>query len=164
MLKKRKKKALRPQYLSTGPLPTRLSGRFEGYRLAFSDASQKHRGGLAAILFADMESPPVIATCSVPRVGSNELELKAALFALGEARKHFPGERTALFSDNRDAVDRLDRARENGLGDDPELAGMLRQLNWDELPAATEFFWIRSHASCLGNALADLHAGQAANY
>lgn len=162
MPKRRKRKTVRQQYLSAGPLPTRLAGQFDDHRLIFSDASQKRRGGLAAVLFADPDSLPVIATRSVPLVGSNELELQAVLFALEVARKHFPGEPTALFSDNRDAVDRLGRARENGLNADPELADMLLQLNMDALPATTHFFWIRSHATCLGNALADFHAGQAA--
>lgn len=162
MPKRRKKKAPHPQYLSAGPLPTRLAGQFVDHRLVFSDASQKRQGGLAAILFADPDSLPLIATRSVPLVGSNELELQAALFALKEAGKHFPGDLTALFSDNRDAVDRLGRARENGLDSDPELARMLFQLDMDALPATTRFFWIRSHATCQGNALADFHAGQAA--
>lgn len=163
MPKRRKKKAARPQYLSAGPLPARMADQFVSHRLVFSDASRKRQGGLAAVLFAPPDGLPVIATRSVPLVGSNELELQAVLFAMEEARKYFPGELTALFSDNRDAVDRLCRAKENGLNDDPELAHMLLQLDMDALPAATHFFWIRSHAICLGNVLADFHAGQAAS-
>lgn len=109
-------------------MPLRLAGRFVGCRLIFSDASQKRHGGLAVVMFDDPESAPLVATRRVALVGSNELELQAAIFGLEQAHRHFPGQPVALFSDNQDAIVRLGRARAQGLAQDPALAQMLSDL------------------------------------
>lgn len=162
MAKRRKKKTARAIHLSPGPLPRRLAERFPAGPLVFSDASQLRHGGLAAVLFRDHDSEPLIATQSVPADGSNALELQAALFALGEAHRQFPGLAFVLFSDNRDAVDRLNRAKTAGLAQDPALAAMPGATALDTILAAATICWIRSHATCRGNALADEQARVAA--
>lgn len=159
MAKRRKPKRQRLVYPSPGPLPARLAERFADRLLVFSDASRRIRGGLAAVFFASHEDEPLILTRSVAPAGSNELELQAAVFALQQAREHFPERLPALFSDNRDTVTRLQRALELGLSRDEELA---RLLGADALPAGTLVTWIRSHATCRGNLLADQHAALAA--
>ena len=162
MPRKRKKKPARIIRLSEGPLPPRFAVRYPDKLLVFSDASQRQYGGLAAVIFSCGESEPLISTRRVPVVGSNELELQAALFGLAQARQHFPDRPLALFSDNQDAVTRLDRARTLGLAQDPALSLMLAAL---DLPASLEntaVCWVRGHGNCRGNALADLHAGAAA--
>jgi hypothetical protein len=84
------------------------------------------------------------------------------LFALAQARLHFPGRPLALFSDNRDAIDRLDRACRQGLAADPALAARLAVDNLAGMLALSRFRWVRAHASCRGNLLADRHAALAA--
>lgn len=167
MPKRRKKKIDRPVHLSAGPLPLRLAGRFADRPLVFSDASLKRHGGLAAVIFADPEAPPQVATQTVPAAGSNALELQALLFALATARRQLPaGSPLALFSDNQDAVIRLTRACCDGLAQDAELAEMLGEglgeADADDALAGVEFVWIKGHGSCRGNDLADRHAAGAA--
>lgn len=110
------------------------------------------------MIFADQAGEPLIRTRSVPAIGSNELELLAALFALGEARAQFPARRLALFSDNHDAVTRLSRAATLGVAQDPVLAAICSSSLLD----AASFHWVPGHANCRGNTLADLHAAAAA--
>ncbi len=163
MAKRRKKKQTPVIHLSAGPLPTRLAADFADTPLVFSDASHLRHGGLAAVLFADHESAADIRTRSVASEGSNTLELRAALFALGEAWQAFAARPFALFSDNQDAVSRLQQAQQNGLAQDPALGALASN---DELPhilATARIRWIKSHASCRGNALADEHARLAAS-
>lgn len=160
--RKRKKKIVRVIHQSVGPLPLRLAGRFVGHRLLFTDASRQRHGGLAAVLFDDPDSPPLIATRQVPPFGSNELELLASLFGLEFAQKNHPDQAIALFSDNRDAVDRLNRAKTEGLTDDPALASLLLAAGLAAIPALTSIHWIPGHSSCRGNTLADRHAREAA--
>lgn len=162
MARRRKKPPQRVPPLSAGPLPAKLAARFPVGPWIFSDASKLHRGGLAAVLYRDDVSEPTVATCSVAPVGSNALELLAALFALSEAGRHFPGLGGTLFSDNRDAVDRLQRAKSHGLAADPELATLPEAAGLGELLARIEICWVPGHAACRGNALADLHARAAA--
>lgn len=162
MPRKRKKKTVRVIYQSAGPLPLRFASQFADRLLVFSDASIRRQGGLAAVLFGDADGTPLVATRSMPPAGSNELELQAALFALQQAHQHFPGRQLALFSDNRDAVSRLSRGRERGLLDDPGLVGMLGEHGIPDGLAQASIHWIKSHATCRGNTLADQHAGMAA--
>lgn len=163
MPKRRQKKTPpRVRHLSAGPLPRRLAERHPGGPLVFSDASQLRHGGLAAVLFPDQDSEPTIATRSVPADGSNALELQAALFALGEAHRHFPDRAFTLFADKQDAVVRLNRAKTAGLAQDPALAAMAAATDLATLLAAASICWVQSHATCRGNALADQHARQAA--
>ena len=162
MSKRRKKKIVRVIHQTVGPLPLRLAERFAGDLLVFSDASQKRQGGLAAVLFGDAASAPLISTRSVPLLGSNELELQAALFALSQAQQHFPGRQLALFSDNQDAVARLSRACAQGLAQDPELMRMLAAFDLGTSLAHVAVCWVKGHSSCRGNTLADLHAAEAA--
>lgn len=164
MTGKRKKKVARIPHQSSGPLPLRHAGQFPGHLLAFSDASLQRHGGLAAVLFTDEqpETLPRITSRSVDATGSNELELQAALFALQQAALHFPGRPIALFSDNQDAVGRLNRAREQGLSQDPALARMLRALGLADFPATASIRWIKGHGTCRGNTLADRYAAAAA--
>lgn len=163
MAKRRKKKTPRVIHLSVGPLPLRLAEQFPACPLVFSDASQQGHGGLAVVLYNDASSEPLIVTRRVPVSGSNELELQAALLALAEATRRYPEQPVALFSDNQDAVTRLNRAREHGLKQDPELAGMISPQLTDTVLAHASIRWIPGHSSCRGNALADLHAREAAN-
>lgn len=163
MPRKRQKKVGRPIYLSVGPLPVRLAPGFEGCLLVFSDASLRRQGGLAAVLFADPAAEPLIAVRSVPLQGSNELELQAALFAMAEAGRLFPQRRFALFSDNHDAVLRLQRAIREGLAQDAALAAMLATGGLATALAHAEVHWIRGHGTCRGNVLADQHAALAAS-
>ena len=162
MPRRRKKKILRVIHESEGPLSRRLSSRFVGCRLVFSDASQKRQGGLAAVLFDPQQSEPLVATRSVPLVGSNELELQAALFALALACRHFLGQTFVLFSDNQDAIVRLDRAKVHGLAQDPALARMLTALEISTVFEFASVCWVQGHAGCRGNTLADFHARAAA--
>lgn len=162
MAKRRKKKAAPLIHLSAGPLPPRLAERHADRRLIFSDASQLRHGGLAAVLFADADSEAQVATRSVPVIGSNELELQAALFALEEVGRHFPGQPAALFSDNLDAVTRLGRAKAQGSAQDGALVERFPGLDIDALLLMVDVCWIPGHGRCRGNALADLHARSAA--
>ena len=115
MPRRRKKKIVRVIHPSAGPLPLRLAPLHVGELLVFSDASQKRHGGLAAVLFDKPDGEPRVSTRSVALTGSNELELQAALFALAQAQQHFPARPLALFSDNQDAVARLNRGKTDGL-------------------------------------------------
>lgn len=162
MPRKRKKKIVRLIHQSAGPLPLRYGDRFAGCLLVFSDASLKRQGGLAAVLFSNPESAPLVATRSVPLLGSNELELQAALFALQQAHQHFPGRQLALFSDNQDAVNRLSRGKEQISPGDPDLAQMLAALDIPEALDHASIHWIKGHGTCRGNTLADQHAAAAA--
>lgn len=162
MAKRRKKKPERIIHLSDGPLPPRLAERHAGCRLVFSDASQLRHGGLAAVLFADADSEALVATRRVPPIGSNELELQAALFALQEACQRFPGQPVTLFSDNQDAVTRLSRAKALGMAQDGVLAAMFSGVDIDALLCHASLCWVPGHGRCRGNALADLHARSAA--
>lgn len=162
MAKRRKKKPARPIHLSAGPLPLRLAARFADCRLVFSDASQLRHGGLAAVLFAEADSEPLVATRRVALIGSNELELQAALLGLEQASLHFPGQPVALFSDNQDAVTRLGRAKALGLAQDNVLATRFAGLDIATLLADASICWVPGHSACRGNALADRHARLAA--
>lgn len=163
MPRRRKKKIVRIIHQSAGPLPLRLASQFDGCLLVFSDASQKRHGGLAAVLFDDPESTPLISTRTVPVIGSNELELQAALFGLEQAQQHFPDRQFALFSDNQDAVTRLNRARTLGTTQDPELVQLLAEHGITTALANATICWIKGHSTCRGNTLADLHAAEAAS-
>ncbi len=162
MSKKRKKKVVRTIYPSPGALPPRLLGEYAGCRLVFSDASRQHHGGLAAVLFADNEGEPQVATRRVAPVGSNELELLAAIFALAEADKCFAGEPLALFSDNQPAIQRLSHAWAGGIADDDELATLLASHSLVIAGVNAAFRWVPGHGTCRGNLLADFHARAAA--
>lgn len=158
MPKRRKKKIPPVIHASPGPLPARLAPQFDSLLLVFSDASQKRHGGIAAVLFETADSEALIETRTVALVGSNELELQATLFALEQARHHFPGRALALFSDNHDAVVRLNRYKTAGAAQDPELHRRLNSLTLDD----ARIHWIKGHATCRGNLMADEHAAQAA--
>lgn len=162
MPKRRKKKPARIIQPSAGPLPNRLSGQFTGKLLVFSDASRRKNGGLAAVLYPDSDAGPWIATRSVAPTGSNELELQAALFALQEARQNFPERQIALFSDNRDCVLRLQEALAQDPAEDAELAAMLAERAISLPMAGLLVTWVKSHATCRGNLLADRYAAAAA--
>jgi len=163
MSKRRKKKIVRVIPPSVSPLPVRLAPLYAGYLQVFSDASQKRHGGLAAVLFATPDSDAVVRSRTVPIIGSNELELQATLFALEQARDLFPGRPFALFSDNQDAVLRLNRSKTEGLEQDPTLRQMLGQQELVDTLAKASICWIKGHGSCRGNILADLHAAEAAS-
>ncbi|MGB4062992.1 MAG: RNase H family protein [Azonexus sp.] len=163
MSKRRKKKIVRVIHPSVSPLPLRLAPLYAGHLQVFSDASQKRHGGLAAVLFATPDSDAIIRSRTVPIIGSNELELQATLFALEQARDLFPGRLLALFSDNQDAVIRLNRGKTEGLEQDPALRQMLGQQELVDTLANASVCWIKGHGSCRGNILADLHAARAAS-
>lgn len=149
--------------MSEGPLPARFGDAFAGQLLVFCDASRKRHGGLASVLFSEANALPLTSTRTVPAIGSNELELQAALFALFHAGKHFPQRNLFLFSDNQDAVARLARAKDQGSESDPALASMLPELDLAGALARASFRWLKGHSSCRGNAIADeLAAGAAA--
>ena len=163
MPKRRKNKIVRVIHPSAGPLPLRFAEQYADHLLVFSDASQKRHGGLAAVLFATPGSEALVSTQTVPIIGSNELELQAALFALGEAQRQFPGRRLALFSDNQDAVIRLRRFQEAESAQDPALLQMLEGQGVTCVLKNAAITWIKGHSTCRGNTLADQHAAQAAS-
>lgn len=163
MSKRRKKKIVRVIQPSVSPLPVRLAPLYAGHLQIFSDASQKRHGGLAAVLFATPDSEALVRTRTVTIIGSNELELQATLFALEQARDLFPDQPFALFSDNQDAVLRLNRSKTEGLEQDPTLRQMLGQQELVDTLAKASICWIKGHGSCRGNILADLHAAEAAS-
>ena len=163
MPRRRKKKTVRVIHPSENPLPVRLAPLYVGQLQVFSDASQKRHGGLAAILFATPDSEAVVRSRTVPIIGSNELELQATLFALEQARDLFPSQPLALFSDNQDAVSRLNRGKIEGLEQDPELRQMLTEADLVKTLANATVCWIKGHSSCRGNILADQHAAEAAS-
>ena len=162
MAGRRKKKIVRVIHPSAGPLPLKLAPGFAGRLLVFSDASCKRHGGLAAVFFDDHEGDPIVVTRTVPLGGSNELELAAALFALEEAARRFPGRPMALFSDNSDAVARLSRATSLGLAQDAILESLCGAPGVAAALAGATFCWVRGHATCRGNTLADQYAALAA--
>lgn len=162
MSRKRKKKIIRVIYQSIAPLPVRIAERYLGQLLVFSDASAKRHGGLAAVLFPDTESEAIVATQTVALDDSNALEFQAALFAISQAWRNFPGLPFALFTDNLDCAERLKRAKKMGLDQDLELAQILNRLGITDAFAQASFCWVKGHASCRGNTLADQYAGEAA--
>ena len=162
MAKRRKKKVERIVHLSPGPLPERLLLRFPDHGLLFTDASRLHHGGLAAILYRTADAEPEIFTGSVPPIGSNELELQAAIFGLEQAARLYPRQRLALFSDNQDAIVRLVDCKLRGIAQDEQLASLCPNRNIEALLQDATPNWIPGHGRCRGNALADQHARRAA--
>lgn len=162
MAKRRKKKVDRIIHLSAGPLPERLLLRFPDLALVFTDASRLRHGGLAAILYRTAEAEPEAFTSSVVPVGSNELELQAAIFGLEQAARLFAGQRFVLFSDNQDAISRLNRCKQQGAALDEQLASLLPGADIDTLLKHATPSWVPGHGSCRGNALADQYARAAA--
>lgn len=162
MAKRRKKKLERIVHLSVGPLPERLALRFANRALLFTDASRLHHGGLAAVLYRAADALPEIFTRSVPLDGSNELELQAAVFGLGQAALLMPGLPFALFSDNQDAVARLTRIKQLGAAGDEPLGRLFPGVDLDALLRHATPGWVQGHGRCRGNALADVHARLAA--
>lgn len=162
MPKRRKKKIVRPVYPSVEPLPLRLAPRYAAQLQVFSDASQNRHGGLAAVLFSTPDSEAVFRMRTVAMTGSNELEFQAALFALEQARLLFPERPLALFSDNQDAVIRLNQGKTANLEHDPELKQQLDQLDLGSTLANATICWIKGHGNCRGNILADQYAAEAA--
>ena len=168
MTKHRKRRPPRRLHPSPGPLPRRFAERFAdalaGRLLVFCDASLKRHGGLGAVLFADPDpdQPPLSLSRSVTAAGSNQLELQAALFALQQAALHFPGQPLALFTDNSDAALRLSKAVQQGPAADPALAALLPDVDLAALLAPASVHWLKGHATCRGNILADELAGAAA--
>ena len=162
MAKRRKKKVERIVHLSVGALPERLALRFPGAALAFTDASRLRHGGLAVVLYRTTEAEPEAFTRSVAPIGSNELELQAAIFGLEHASRLFAGQRFVLLSDNQDAINRLELCRQQGVVQDPQLTTLFPEHDLDALLQNAMPIWIPGHGRCRGNALADQHARVAA--
>lgn len=162
MSKRRKKQAAPVRHLSTAPLPARLMPGFSDLPLVFTDASRLRHGGLSAVLYADAAGEPLTFTRSVPLDGSNELELRAAVFGLEQADRLYPGMAFALFSDNLDAIRRLSRAKMLGCALDTELGERFPGQPLDAWLAQANLNWIKGHGTCRGNALADAQARVAA--
>lgn len=162
MSKRRKKQAAPVRHLSTAPLPARLMPGFSDLPLVFTDASRLRHGGLSAVLYADAAGEPLAFTRSVPLDGSNELELRAAVFGLEQADRLYPGMAFALFSDNLDAIRRLSRAKMLGCALDTELGERFPGQPLDAWLAQANLNWIKGHGTCRGNALADAQARAAA--
>jgi len=160
--KRRKKQAAPVRHLSTAPLPARLMPGFSDLPLVFTDASRLRHGGLSAVLYADAAGEPLTFTRSVPLDGSNELELRAAVFGLEQADRLYPGMAFALFSDNLDAIRRLSRAKMLGCALDTELGERFPGQPLDAWLAQANLNWIKGHGTCRGNALADAQARAAA--
>ena len=159
---RKKPKKKRVIYQSIGPLPARIEGRYVGQLLVFTDASNQRHGGLAAVLFDPEATEPLVEVCTIPSMGSNELELQALLFGLFQAERHFPARPLTLFSDNIDAVNRLLRAKALGIQQDEGLKAAFPGLNIDLALTMADFCWIKGHSFCRGNTLADMHAREAA--
>lgn len=162
MSKRRKKQAAPVRHLSTAPLPARLMPGFSDLPLVFTDASRLRHGGLSAVLYADAAGEPLTFARSVPLDGSNELELRAAVFGLEQADRLYPGMAFALFSDNLDAIRRLARAKMLGCALDTELGERFPGQPLDAWLAQANLNWIKGHGTCRGNALADAQARAAA--
>lgn len=162
MSKRRKKQAAPVRHLSTAPLPARLMPGFSDLPLVFTDASRLRHGGLSAVLYADAAGEPLTFARSVPLDGSNELELRAAVFGLEQADRLYPGMAFALFSDNLDAIRRLSRAKMLGCALDTELGERFPGQPLDAWLAQANLNWIKGHGTCRGNALADAQARVAA--
>lgn len=162
MSKRRKKQAAPVRHLSTAPLPARLMPGFSDLPLVFTDASRLRHGGLSAVLYADAAGEPLSFARSVPLDGSNELELRAAVFGLEQADRLYPGMAFALFSDNLDAIRRLSRAKMLGCALDTELGERFPGQPLDAWLAQANLNWIKGHGTCRGNALADAQARAAA--
>ena len=162
MSKRRKKQAAPVRHLSTAPLPARLMPGFSDLPLVFTDASRLRHGGLSVVLYADAASEPLAFARCVPLDGSNELELRAAVFGLEQADRLYPGLAFALFSDNIDAIKRLARAKALGSARDAELGERFPGLPLDAWLAQANLNWIKGHGACRGNALADTQARAAA--
>lgn len=162
MSKRRKKQAAPVRHLSTAPLPARLMPGFSDLPLVFTDASRLRHGGLSAVLYADAAGEPLTFARSVPLDGSNELELRAAVFGLEQADRLYPGMAFALFSDNLDAIRRLARAKMLGCALDTELGERFPGQPLDAWLAQANLNWIKGHGTCRGNALADAQARVAA--
>jgi len=160
--KRRKKQAAPVRHLSTAPLPARLMPGFSDLPLVFTDASRLRHGGLSAVLYADAAGEPLTFARSVPLDGSNELELRAAVFGLEQADRLYPGMAFALFSDNLDAIRRLSRAKMLGCALDTELGERFPGQPLDAWLAQANLNWIKGHGTCRGNALADAQARAAA--
>ena len=133
---------------------------FSDLPLVFTDASRLRHGGLSVVLYADAASEPLAFARCVPLDGSNELELQAAIFGLEQAGLHFPGQTIALFSDNQDAITRLNRAKQLGIDQDVLLAEYFLEIAGRL--SLVSFHWIKGHGRCRGNALADTQARLAA--
>lgn len=160
---KKKKKTVHVVYPSAGPLPTRIAEKYPDHMLIFSDASMKKFGGLACVIFLTAESTPLISTRTVEPSGSNNLELAALLFAWNQSM-HFQTEaKRALFSDNQDAITRLNLASSKGLDQDADLRQLIEQQEHKLAFDNIEFCWVKGHGNCRGNLLADLNASQAAD-
>ena len=162
MSKRRKKQAAPVRHLSTAPLPARLMPGFSDLPLVFTDASRLRHGGLSAVLYADAAGEPLSFARSVPLDGSNELELRAAVFGLEQADRLYPRMAFALFSDNLDAIRRLSRAKMLGCALDTELGERFPGQPLDAWLAQANLNWIKGHGTCRGNALADAQARVAA--
>jgi len=135
---------------------------FSDLPLVFTDASRLRHGGLSAVLYADAAGEPLAFARSVPLDGSNELELRAAVFGLEQADRLYPGMAFALFSDNLDAIRRLARAKMLGSALDAELGERFPGQPLDTWLAQANLNWIKGHGTCRGNALADAQARVAA--
>jgi ribonuclease HI len=143
-------------------LPNHLVEQFRGRIWLFTDASVRTRGGLAAVLHHPQEAAPRIRSDAVARGPSHALELRAALFGLEHAQRQYPDEPLVLFSDSQGAVERLTRAKQEGLSQDLELESMMKSSGLSELLSRADFQWIKGHGKCGGNAMADQHARAAA--
>lgn len=135
---------------------------FSNLPLVFTDASRLRHGGLSVVLYADAASEPLAFARCVPLDGSNELELRAAVFGLEQADRLYPGLAFALFSDNIDAIKRLARAKAQGSARDTEMGERFPGLPLDAWLAQANLNWIKGHGACRGNALADAQARAAA--
>jgi ribonuclease HI len=158
----KKKISASPTYVSLGALPDRLLNQVQDQRLIFTDASLQHHGGLAAVLFESNASEPEIVSATVPPLGSNQLEFQALLFGLTAGHRHFSGQPFVLFSDNHDAVVRIQTAISRGLQHDPGVSALAHSLGFPTVLESFSVRWIKSHATSRGNQLADLHARKAA--
>lgn len=165
MRRKRKIKAA-PLRASTGPLPEKIAGEYHGQLLVFTDASKRRQAAIAAVLFPDHAGEPVVLTELVPMIGSNELELQGVLYGLLQAWMLFPGRPIALFSDNQDAIARLNRAKITGVEKDTALVAIFPGLSTvqalQEVVRLASFRWVKAHHYCRGNLLADAAAGKIA--
>lgn len=164
MRRKRQIKAA-PLRASTGPLPDKIAGEYHGQLLVFTDASKRRQAAIAAVLFPDHAGEPVVLTEQVPMIGSNELELQGVLYGLLQARMLFPGRPIALFSDNQDAIVRLNRAKSVGIEQDAALVTIFPGLSMqvlEDVVRLASFRWVKAHHYCRGNLLADAAAGKIA--
>lgn len=148
-----------PNYL----VPANLRAEVNTGLQIFTDGSCRDSGGLGAVIMhPDLPKPKLCKSTTITD-DSHTIEFRAALFGLKSAIREFPKEEMSLFLDNQGVVALLRRLKEGELSV-KHLSPKLRKfIDFDlcHTLGKTSIFWVKGHASCEGNRLADRCAGNA---